>query len=66
MSKFKECLGKISHHKGDEKIIEIDSSLYIFAESQSTGSHTWYDYTIWTWGDKKYRIEEVGIHPDVE
>lgn len=66
MSKFKECLSKISHHKDGEKIVEIETNLYVFAEAQSTGSHTWYDYSVWTWRENQYKIEEVGIHPDIE
>ena len=64
MSKFKECLSYISHWKNGKKIVQLETSLYIFAESQSTGSHTWYDHTIWSWQGKDIKIEEVGIHPN--
>lgn len=65
MSKFTECLSKISHYKDDKMLIELETNLYVFAEAQSTGSFKDCDYTIWTWDGSKYRIEEVGIHPDL-
>lgn len=64
MSKFKECLSKISHYKNNEQLLELETSMYVFAEAQSTGSHTFYDHSIWEWKDKKIKIHEVGIHPD--
>jgi len=65
MSKFKECKSKIIHYEKDKKIIELETSLYIFAESQSSGTADSYDYTVWEWNENKYVIQEVGVHPDL-
>jgi len=66
MSKFKECKSVIAHYKDGKKYIELTTSLYVFSESQSTGSPSQYDTTTWKWNDKTIVIQEVGIHPDIE
>lgn len=61
MSKFEECksvitqVGKIN--------TAIETTLYIFAESQCCGTEDYHSHTIWNWKDKEIHIKEVGIHP---
>lgn len=63
MSKFKECKSTITHNSNDNITI-LDTNLYIFAEAQSTGSHTDHQFSVWRWNDTDILIKEVGIHPN--
>ena len=65
MSKFEECKSKISHYQNNNKILELETSLYIFAEAQSSGTSASYNYTVWEWGKDRFVIKEVGVHPNL-
>ena len=64
MSKFKKCLSTITHWKDDKKHLELKTSLYVFAESQSSGTPLFYDFTVWQWNNSNIKIKEVGVHPE--
>jgi hypothetical protein len=66
MSKFKECRSLINHWRNNEKIISLETNLYIFAEAQSSGSEWHYDYSTWEWNQRIIKIKEVGIHPELD
>lgn len=61
MSKFDQCKSIIVQ-VGNE-ITSLETSLYIFAESQSCGNENYHSHTLWQWNKKEVHIKEVGVHP---